>query len=260
MLQGESSVSDSNAMDAKPADVIQESRYDFPYHHLVGRDSDGGFHLHRYYHFGLDYWLNMDAVLEVFRQLSPDSLLDVGCGDGRFLKEVNREFPRTTLEGFDPSEQALRFARGFNPELDFFASWSDVTGSYDCVSAVEVLEHIEPKKLPQTLERIRSVLNGDGLFVLTVPSERYETTDKHYQHFSEENLRELLDPYFRPQSIDFTVNPNWTFQVLRRLLVNRFWISNLNGLNKFIWRIAKRYCQKASPEDGKHLLAVCRPD
>lgn len=58
----------------------------------------------------------LDAVLDLVRLNSPASILDVGCGDGRFLREVNEVKNRA---GIDYSKQMIDLANESNPEIRF---------------------------------------------------------------------------------------------------------------------------------------------
>jgi SAM-dependent methyltransferase len=236
---------------------LQESSYDFPYHHLVGKDQDKGFHLHRYYHFGLDYWLNFSALLDEVVDLHFDSLLDAGCGDGKLIREAKQFFDFVT--GIDISEKALNFARAFNPEVSFYSDWDNLDRKFGCVTALEVLEHVKPEKTDNFLRNVREHHKDSGRFLLTVPSDEFTTDKKHYRHFDPESLEKTLKPYYELNSIKFTVRLNLPYQLIRRLLVNRFWISNWSGFNSTLWNIAKAACQEADESSGKHLFAVAEP-
>lgn len=48
-----------------------------------------------------------------------DSLLEVGCGTGRFLSIIHNEFPEIKLKGIDLSEKMLEIARNKNPSISF---------------------------------------------------------------------------------------------------------------------------------------------
>lgn len=73
------------------------------------------------------------------------SLLDLGCGDGSFLVSLLDLVPDLEVRGLDVSEAALTVARGRGLEasrLDLANPASEIPGSYDVVTALEVIEHL----------------------------------------------------------------------------------------------------------------------
>ena len=65
----------------------QEKQYQFPYHHLPLVDNSGNFYGTRGGKWGYGYLCNLYHTSELVNAIKPGSLLDVGCGDGRFLGE-----------------------------------------------------------------------------------------------------------------------------------------------------------------------------
>ena len=86
---------------------IQEEEYDFPYHHLVGiRPFSETQHLF----WGYKYAAYIEKILDTLAQYKFDSLIEVGCGDGKVITEVARKFPGKKYLGTDYSEKSLQFA------------------------------------------------------------------------------------------------------------------------------------------------------
>jgi SAM-dependent methyltransferase len=100
----------------------------------------------------------------------PGRLLDIGCGDGRFVHHMARHGWDAIGLDFSPSALAYarrksngaRFAQG---TLDDFAC---APGRLDLVTLWQVLEHIgEPRPL---LRRCHALLRSGGVFVAAVPN------------------------------------------------------------------------------------------
>jgi 2-polyprenyl-3-methyl-5-hydroxy-6-metoxy-1,4-benzoquinol methylase len=74
-----------------------------------------------------------------------DSVLDLGCGDGSFLHCLGQELPGIGMRGGDVSEPALERARARGIDafrLDLTDPASEIPGSHDVVTALEVIEHL----------------------------------------------------------------------------------------------------------------------
>jgi SAM-dependent methyltransferase len=183
----------------RPEQQVQEDQYAFPYHYLP--QIENGFHQHAYWSWGFRYLGGMAVANALCEQEPFDSLLDLGCGDGRFISDLARRQPALRLLGVDYSERAIALARALNPGLDYRAI--DIVGTdlreaeFDVVTLIEVIEHIPPEELPRFLERAVSLLRSGGRLVITAPHRNKRLGDKHFQHFDASSLTALLSPHLR---------------------------------------------------------------
>ena len=87
----------------------------------------------------------------------------------------------------------------FNPEVTFHHN--KLTGlnenCYDGVICLEVVEHISDEELPAFLSGIVRVLKDNKTAFITVPSVNQPLSSKHYKHYTESLLYDLLIQYFR---------------------------------------------------------------
>ena len=67
-------------------------------------------------------------IKKMIRPLNFNSVLDVGCGQGSFLKELKTEFPTIRPHGIDISPAAIRIAHKRVPDGQFFVV--DVTATF----------------------------------------------------------------------------------------------------------------------------------
>lgn len=80
------------------------------------------------------------------RDLSPRSILDVGCGEGSLLKDLARDHPGARLTGVELSDNALHLARRTLPRAEFRAldvAREALPGAFDLVVCADVVEHIQ---------------------------------------------------------------------------------------------------------------------
>src|SRR5688500_8771800 len=69
------------------------------------------------------------------------SLADTGCGNGAFVNYLTEARPGIDLMAVDRSESALKYVKTKKASGDIAALPLD-SNSYDCVSCLQVLEHI----------------------------------------------------------------------------------------------------------------------
>ena len=224
----------------------QEAQYDFPYHYLP-EETGCGFRQHRYWSWGYRYLGRLRVVFDLLQPLAFESLLDVGCGDGRFLRETRRRYPAAQLRGIDPSGRAVALARRLNSGLDFVHG--DVSGlvsepCWDVITLLEVLEHIPPDELPSAVSAIHRLLTPGGTLVLTAPHTNTRLPGKHHQHFDAEKLRSLFSGEFdelRCFGFDYI---DFRMKVLLRAMggAGKFYIVTHRGMNNLLYRYYSRHC------------------
>lgn len=128
----------------------------------------------------------MTAVVDALRATGAKSIADLGCGEGRLLHRLLRERWAERLIGLDPAARELEWAArrlklhlpGGPPDgritllhgsLTYRDDrWADV----DAAALVEVIEHLDPDRLP-LLERVVFGEARPGSVVVTTPNADY---------------------------------------------------------------------------------------
>lgn len=244
--------------------IIQEKQYEYPYHYIPGFEQ-GHFSQVQSWSWGMQYLGGIELVISKLNEIDFDSLLDVGCGDGRLLREAAKRFPSVDALGVDFSRTAIELAKAMNPGGDYVCT--DITKEtfprkYDVATMVEVLEHIPPEDIPLFLEAVKSNLNPTGKLFLTVPHENKKVTDKHYQHFSKRTLADALSGSFEVETIipfDRQSRLNGRLLTLLGYSGSNYLITN-RKINGWLYSRIIRGCLNEQPEEKcGRLLAIANP-
>jgi SAM-dependent methyltransferase len=242
---------------------IQEDQYAFPYHY-VPQGLTRPFSQTKYWSWGFRYLGGLQVVMDLLRDVEFESLVDVGCGDGRFLRELARRNPEKRLLGVDYSSRAIGMAQALNPDLHYRVhdlTSSPISDRYDAATLVEVLEHIHPEQLPPFLENTVASVQPGGWMIVTVPHINKPVSPKHFQHFSSETLHDLLSPYCEEIELKYIDSRS---RLLRLLLMtlggqgNHFVITNHRVMAAFYRLYTKRFLYCASERSCGRIVAKCR--
>ena len=172
--------------------------------------------------------------VESIKNLSKPLVLEIGMGQGQFLKKFSRIRPDAVLKGIDISNSAIdtinkdtklsgEFVVGDAENIPF------PDNHFDAVVIIDVLEHLEhPEK---AVLEVKRVLKDDGIFHFFIPCENElytldwflrktnflllsEFTKVHFghiQHLSQADVKRLVAPHFTVGSI--TYSGHWLSQL-----------------------------------------------
>lgn len=126
------------------------------------------------------------TVLAALVESHAQSVLDLGCGEGRLLRLLLKERQLTRIVGLDVSHRALEIATE-NLNLDRLPSTlrekvqllhgslmyrDQRLAGFDAAAVVEVIEHLDPPRLA-AFERVLFEFAKPGTIVLTTPNREY---------------------------------------------------------------------------------------
>ena len=147
-------------------------------------------------------------VLAEVKKINPESILDVGCGEGFTLRKIKDLGIGKKLEGIEYLDRAIQLGKEQNPDIHikqgsiYKLPYKD--NSFDLVICTEVLEHLEePEKALQELIRV-----SRKNLLLTVPNEpffmlaqflrgknwsRWGNDIEHINHWSALGFRQFIN-------------------------------------------------------------------
>ena len=127
------------------------------------------------------------ALLEQHTLPDNGRLLDIGCGNGSFLRAFHQHQPWWTMSGSEINDHD----RGIIESISGFdtlwcCSPKEISGKYDLISMIHVLEHIiSPISF---LTDVKNRLSDDGLILIETPNYKQNPFDlivaDHATHFS----------------------------------------------------------------------------
>jgi 2-polyprenyl-3-methyl-5-hydroxy-6-metoxy-1,4-benzoquinol methylase len=157
-----------------------------------------------------DYWRKMAAprfrvatIIEWLRRSPPATLVDLGCGGGQLLREVQRELPHAALCGFDLSASQIAANRERLPGIDWQVANLDGPvelgdahrDRFEAVVASEIIEHVgDPAAFLRNAAAL--AVPGEGRLILSTQSGRIRETERrvgHRRHFTRSQLEALLE-------------------------------------------------------------------
>lgn len=231
---------------------MQEEEYTSPYHHFVNIYPPRLFE----YFAGFEYVMYVKEVMEALPYGSMKRVAEVGCGDGKILFELARLYPHVQFEGYDTSDRAILFAKGYGydlPNLSFFATdFRKAEGVYDAIICVETLEHIPDDEVESFVRTLREKTKKH--LVLTVPCDNLPVSAKHFRHYGPELLKKHLKGF--KMDIRYFCQDNWITRWMLQVLVNRFFIVKTHYIINPIFSIYERFFKNADKKTGVHLFAV----
>ena len=116
-----------------------------------------------------------DGRMEPPRWIPQDtaSLLDVGCNTGDFLFDCRQYNPHMQLAGIDINHSAVQTARAKLPDADIHQGYGFElpfsNGRFECVTCIEVIEHVPAEQRPLLISEMRRVLRPGGRLILRCP-------------------------------------------------------------------------------------------
>ena len=122
--------------------------------------------------------------------ISPKSIVDVGCGSGALISELKQILPKSTIFGVETNQKARMI--GKKNGIDIF-DLSETFPKADLVISYAVIEHTSNPKL--FLNYLSSIKNINGFVLTGQPQQDNLSSDIFYQdhlfHFATNHIRDF---------------------------------------------------------------------
>ena len=154
---------------------------------------------------------NENIFLEKIDEFKPKSIIDIGCGYGRYLKVISKNFPNIRLVGIDISSSQIKYARKYcenYSNIEFF----EIDGkhipyeknSFDMSITYGCLQHVRHRDLNYFFTQIKSITKQYSILIEYDKPYRYNPMKNKYWHYNH-NYNNL----FKNENMNKnTLNPN----------------------------------------------------
>jgi SAM-dependent methyltransferase len=136
--------------------------------------------------------LIVDFLADASKLTSNGAALDIGCGNGPFLRAMNKAFPGWSVTGTDLNDTSRDQIESIGPRVSFRRSEElAVSGdTYDVVSLIHSIEHIPAPA--DYLANAKRHIKKTGVLLIEVPDAELNPFDlvvaDHSSHFSKATL------------------------------------------------------------------------
>jgi SAM-dependent methyltransferase len=199
----------------------------------------------------------------------PQTILDVGCANGVFLKAVKDKFKNVMAYGIDLDKKSIEYAKNelrlnnvYNTSLEDFVKDTSYNKRFDIITAFDVLEHqTDPVGF---LKNIDYLLKDNGTLIISVPNKNRVMNESnitkedfpphHYLLFDRISLYLTLSEIFPNSNIK--IEGFWREPLMVLSLYDTKGVRNkiLKLLDKFENYVKKDRC----PEVWFELLYQCK--
>ncbi|MFH1258742.1 MAG: class I SAM-dependent methyltransferase [Elusimicrobiota bacterium] len=208
-------------------------------------------------------WLLPDRIKKIKKIKTPGKILDIGCGVGIFLLDMQKE--GWDVYGCDIYPDSCNIAKNMNGLKNIYnedvLSLNLSENYFDVITLWHVLEHLT--KPQDTLKKINKLLKDDGILIIESPdfssiqSKFFKSKwfplelPRHIYQFSPNTVKKLLNSVnFEILRKDYVVNPRINFVDLKQSLLRYL------GINKYLTEEEPK--KKISVEEDFHKTSVTR--
>lgn len=151
--------------------VVQRIEYkllaqtDYYENHYTYNERPGNEFFHNTRYQSIAKWIS-----ESIRPFTPSKILDIGCGDGFIMEAMQRIYPKASIEGIEPYNEAVKIARlkGFEVYQGKVEQEILTNKKFDLVYSTNVIQHTESPGL--FIQNLNQYTEPEGLIVLSCPN------------------------------------------------------------------------------------------
>lgn len=134
----------------------------------------------------------LDLYQNIRKHTDAKRILDFGCGNGFGTIQL---LPAVVI-GVDEDEGAIEFARSTLGHLAHFHTVGALTGTFDVITCIEVIEHVED--VDALFELLKTAAKPDATFIFSTlnHNSQYRKNAGHVGRWCVEDFRTLMESNF----------------------------------------------------------------
>ncbi|MCE7995878.1 MAG: methyltransferase domain-containing protein [Roseivirga sp.] len=239
---------------------MQDEQYLFPYHHIPNVDTKNGqLSIIRRLAWGHEYVCYQTHMKLKIEELNPDSVVEVGCGDGHLIMSLDDKISRKV--GVDLSERSILMANAFNnSNVEFICDdASNVDGEFDVVVSPEVLEHIPDEGVSDFFRLLDQKCKPGGKILISVPTTNMKLHEKHYRHYDIELFtKQMKDSGIdcKIETVEYIYHSDWFMKNFIRFSHNNKWSIEFAFMRKYVWNRVWNKLRFSKPNKGHRLVVL----
>jgi 2-polyprenyl-3-methyl-5-hydroxy-6-metoxy-1,4-benzoquinol methylase len=159
-----------------------------------------------------------DIILSYFKKSisSHGTLLDIGTGNGSFLKAYKKNFKDWNLFAQDIQSNCKNEVLTIIPNENYLVNdISDINNKFDFISMIHVLGHIY--ELNQFLQNLKDITHDNSKFIIQTPDIEKSFFDvviiDLVTHFSKFTIHKIMSKYYKNISFYNTIHKEITFGI-----------------------------------------------
>lgn len=231
----------------KSLTCLENHSYDFSkkgYIHLINNYKDSKYSEElftaRDYVFSKDFYKHiLDALKKEISNLQVKNILDLGCGEGYYIRELKEIFSEKYFYGLDNAKSAIEFAVKKDKKNPYMlANLANIPFAEDTVDLIlNILS-------PANYEEFARVLKKDSRIIKIIPSSNYL-----------KEIRELfdIDDYSNQETID---QLNKFLNIEKRTLVARTYNLSSEDAENFLKMTPLSFSRKITRQDIEKLKQI----
>ncbi len=145
------------------------------------------------------------------RRLKLGKTLDIGCGIGRNLENLNKK-----SVGLDHNLHSVEVSKSkgliaFTPN-QFKSSKYNKKGSFDSILMAHVIEHLNPAEAKKIISQYLPYLKKSGCIVIICPQEKgFSSDETHVTYFDSIKISKLLE------QLGLTITKTYSFPFVKHI-------------------------------------------
>ena len=183
-------------------------------------------------------------------------ILEIGCGEGKFIADCVVTHKRKNVIGIDISEESVSFCKKYNLPVfqeDVFSFLNDTEIKFDFIYMSHVLEHFSKDKTIPLLHLIHKKLSTNGKLFIVVPNAQ-SSVDSYwmYEDFTHDTLFTTGSLYYVLceagfDKIEFVDLDGFGKQKGWKIKMRKFFLKLYKQFKKFERWITNSYYHNPSP-------------